>query len=357
MGFKKYLINEIFVIGNETPQQDDTIIAYNKWVWVISDENWEEYLDDIKEKLGIDDDYGDLYDLISGISDDHPDVIVGSFQGDTLNLDNRDWRHSTASPTLLKIMKEFNLQYVEVSFYDEIEHESSHFFQSREEFLTPLEEKWFYHGTCYKFLETMLVKGLVPPEGRVSNFGEIKHEDKVFVTLNLEKANFHALKAAEVHESFPLIIKLKIPDVNRLVMDYDVALSMYGKDHDNTIELDYDTIHDYATEGDDANWQLLANVAKRLETMPNDINTKLGVFGYVGRIPASMFKAIILDAFRFEQFYVGQIAGYGEYDFGTDRENFRSLPDWESYNMEDFKELKQDTEEQYEEEMKEYEDE
>lgn len=352
--FKEYLsLNEVFVIGDKKKLQGKNVVAFRQWIWVFEDEDFSEmYNNEMKKKLKISDDFDEFFDFESFVKDGgNEDLIVGTIEGRSLIIQVLGWRHSSASKTLEKLLKALKLQSVKIMSFDYNTEEDSEFEMSRDDFLKPLSKKVFYHGTSYKHLEKILKIG-IKATGK-TNFDDIVHEDKVFITLNMEKAHFHASTAASNHNSFPVIITMNIPDVSALVLDYDVAISIYGIGDERTIKLGYDEIHDFATRNAfNALTTAVSPFMKRQGKKLEDLNTKLGVFGYMGRIPANFFKKIILDEDSFREWYSYNILMGDEFEIKAG-----SLDTWYENSVKQFKDLKEEIEEAYNEEMEEREEE
>lgn len=325
IGFKYHIqLNEVFVLGKKTPQNGDVVVAFRKWVYLVDDDNFEELKSEMVKNLKVN------KSSASGIStpydweqyvnnEDNADIIAGTVSSGLLEIRVFDWRQSSASKTLEKALKALRLRGVDISFFDIASSDDDSLLQGREEFLIPLAKKTFYHGTSFASFGgrgNILSKGIMPSPGR-TNFAKVKHTDKVFVTLNKEKAFFHAITSSNNSNSFPLIISLTIPDVDKLVLDYDVALQFYGKSNPRTIKLGFKDIQKFAAQGNKyamaAQSKTISDLAKRQRNKQEDLNTKLGVFGYLGRISAPNFIDVIFDQDAFEQWYIEtEIFGSGE---------------------------------------------
>lgn len=329
----------------------DYIIAYKEYLWTFSErmntplsDLDERIYDEMKEILSHfhieieeDMDYTDVVDMIRETQ--HSVLfIIGNVVGNSLYISGEDnYRHSTASKTLLKVMDELNLSTVVVSSYlvsEEGDEIISEFRHAKEELLEPLENKSFFHGTNMKYALSIIKKGLIPKPEQ-TNYRNIKHHDKVFVTLNPERSQFHAYTAANEKESVPVILKLKIPDVTKLVLDYDVAVELYGREHYQTMKLDYDDVHSIATNGDSWHPELTDLVPKDDLAQVQDkssLNTKLGVFGYKGRIPATMIEEIWTSEDNIQLYVL-------EDEYGMSIERTSVVYDkFDRYTVEEFKE-------------------
>lgn len=279
-------LTELNVIGSTDDIEGKSVLSFEQWLWVYDYEDADEVFADFVDKAGFDPD----------LDTDHPLLIKGTIHANKLELTQEVDRHSTASKQLLKILKQFDLDGIVTQGYigDNLED----FTQSRHEFLAPLKDKIFYHGTSLTAVLKYISKRGLQPTTQNTNFRAIKHDNKVFVTLNMERALGYAMNAAQTHDDFPVILKLKIPDVDKLVVDYDAALDLYGLDHPITMELGYNDIY-HGTPGTylsmASNSPEIKKAVEQVRKSPDRLNSNLGVFGYVGRIPAAFIASASLD--------------------------------------------------------------
>jgi hypothetical protein len=336
-------LNELFKRG-----EGEFAIGYKQHLWLLDNEDFEEQTEvyqDMYDTLNTEredgfPEYSDIYGLNADIMDDkYPDIVMGRISNGMLYIiGDNNFRHSTASKTLLKMMDELDIDKVVVHgvYFDEDSDYEFEYEQTKEEFLKPLSEKFFYHGTDMNALKKILKTGIRPQEGK-SNYNKIQHSGKVFVTLNPERADFHANTAARNNDSFPVVIKLKIPDVDKLVLDYDVAIDVYGYEHELTMRLGYDDIMYYAAKGDlRFNPSLTNFVPKDKLAQVRDkssLNTKLGVFGYLGRIPASYFESLYLSEENLKTQAMLDVHGFSKYDIGAKA----VVGDYKEYSISEFK--------------------
>lgn len=347
--------------------EGEYVIGYKQYVWLLDEEDVEEESEvyqDMHDTLNSEredgfPEYESIYDLNGDMSDDtYPDIVMGRIlNGAIYIIGDSNFRHSTASKTLLKILDELDIDRVIVNgvHFEEDDEYEFQYEQTKEEFLKPLAEKYFYHGTDLKALKKIIKTGIRPQTGK-TNYNKIKHSDKIFVTLNPERADFHANTSAKNNNSFPVVIKLKVPDVDKLVLDYDVAIDVYGYEHELTMSLGYDDILDYATDGN-------LTFKKNLTTfVPKDeldqvrdkssLNTKLGVFGYLGRIPASMFEGLFINEDNLRSQVVMDYHDFDKEDAGAKT----IVGDYTEYTVREYVEEYRDIEEEIEQEMEDEED-
>lgn len=309
------LINELHIInmGDEDDHEyDGKNVLFNTIdgnVFIFTYNNTGDLVDRLVE----------LYDMGESDADDaiygnHPKFITANIVDGLLNINasEEDSPNSVLNKQVAKIVKQLDLDgitYENQMFGDDGEETDIEQTYSRDEVLNAtVKTTKFYHGTSSKFLKEIMSKGLMGTD--VTNYFKIEHENKVFVTTKLSKAAYHAINACQQHGGVPVILLIKLSDPNKLVLDYDVALIHYGIDHPLVQKLGYDAIfHDsgamYANKMDDSDieeWKKLAD--------KSSINTKSGIFGYQGRIPASDIKGFYID----EQSY----AMMSEFGYGTD---------------------------------------
>lgn len=270
------IINELFVhkSENDTNLNNKHLILYKKDLYIFDDSNWLEILENIKDLTSITS--TNMSSVLDNLSR-RPDIIVGVIQDNTIYIENKSnygsgiFNHSEQSPDLIKLKKELNMP-IKIAFKDQ------HIDRNLD--LMKLKDRTFYHGTCFKYLESILKKGIIPTD--TSNFDFIKHTDKIFMTLNIEKAVIHANLTAEKNDSFPVIIAFKIPDVSKLIPDFDLGNVAYGGESE--IMKRY-----YPNSSNSQHGYLDKNLKNK------DITNKHSIYGYVGRIPASMVTNIIID--------------------------------------------------------------
>jgi len=247
---------EVFVIGEREGAK--YVIAFRQWIWVFNTDTYAKVFPDIVDKLKYKGKKGfknsrkfyknDIYEFMQELSEEGHDVIIGEIVNGNLHFPyQHDFTQSSASKTLEKVLKELGLKGVTTTASDFVTGDEIEMFTGREEFLLPLANKTFYHGTSMDAVQRrgrILQKGIMPIPG-LSNYGKIRHSDKIFLTLKKDKAWYHARNASEIKGSFPIIIATTVPDVNKLVLDYDVAIKFYANVKSN-VTLAYKDIHNLA---------------------------------------------------------------------------------------------------------------
>lgn len=252
----------------------------------------------------IEDSLEELYDMtfddVQHSTEEDTKFIMGDIEHNQLVIRNT---YETSPTSILntqikKVIRQLNL--LGVVFQGEIHDENGdsqeieHVYSRDKVINSKVSSEVFYHGTDFKKLESIMSKGLMGTS--VTNYANIDHYDTVFITTKLHKAALHAITSASQNDSVPVIIQLKVPDTSKLVLDYDVAIEHYGIDHPLTIKMGYDTIHAGV-----ANAYTITKVdTSEVEAWKklidkSSLNTKTGIFGYQGRIPASHIIGVHVD--------------------------------------------------------------
>lgn len=336
-----FKINELFVHKEGDDPNDKYFINYKQDLWIFDDEEYEEkeIYKIINDKLGDDILTEDIYDSIQKIEEEYPYILTGKIYDNYIIISNINYRHGQYSKDLKKVSQYLKLP-VRISYqtgsYLDIDHEYDL------EYFEEIKDGYFYHGTCLKYLDGISVKGIIPNDN-TTNFDNIIHKDKIFITANLDKALFHANTAALNQNSFPIILKFKIPDISKLVLDYDLGLVFYGTDADVNKKLGYSNIHK-GTGG------IIHNTSILKDSEKIDISKKLGIYGYTGRIPASFIDDILIDI---------QTLSNHWYDFNLDTldydsdmwNNFNSVEFWSELSIKDTLKRVEQIEDNFESEM------
>lgn len=334
--FNEFILNELYVHKNSDELNDKKFLLYKENLWIFDEDEWIDLYEDINKALGKDILTDDYDDSMTTIREEYFYILIGYISNDVIYLEGSgDFRESEHSPDLFKLKKELNLP-IRINYDD---HGS--IYQNTlnvNVFKEKLENRKFYHGTSLNFLRSILKTGLKPNED-VTNYEFVNHRDKIFFTLNKEKALFHAINAARYNKSFPIIIEFKVPDVSKLVIDYDLAVQIYGSKSDIVKNLDYDRFTKIKSDN---------------KGYLKDITNKIGVFGYKGRIPVSHITDIHIDLHVYNDYQDIFNPEYGEYDEQTEAWNemsnvdmwsevskneiFKRLEDIESYFEDEFRE-------------------
>lgn len=320
---------EVFVKGGRVKDGSSVLaLRENIWVWNNRRE-FKRLAPFINKQLNTD--FNDPQDIERWLSYNH-DAVYGSINGGKLYINNLgDLRPSTNSPTLRKVLKQLKLSAATKQTYDFDSGAAVDFDKKREEFNADLSKNKFFHGTSTAHIENLLKTGLRPRPDQ-TNFDNIEHQDKVFVTTSEDKALFHAQMAAMKTESMPIILELKIPDPDKLVSDYDVVSNIIGANSELSSELGYDEIYyadRYAGHGNPSSGY--KDMVKRYAGKLGQISSHMGIFGYKGRIPATFIKEVQYDEYLLEVMMSNQAQMMEEFsiaDAQTHGEKARPYDDW-----------------------------
>lgn len=340
--FQEYLkVNELYVHKKKKEDLEGKhFILFQKDLWVFSEEEWEKkkYYNALNKAYGKKIASADLWDTVQSIQESYFDILTGKIEDGTIYIELRgsDFRHSEHSDDLFKLKSELNMP-VKVRFY------SGQYMDKEEEAYLDIEKKKleqrkFYHGTCLKFLPQILKNGLIPTPH--TNYKDIEHENKIFFSLNIEKAQYHAFHAAKINESFPIIVELRIPDVSKLIVDYDLARDVYGDDSEIMKDLGYDEFNKgYKRSG---------------MGYKKDITNKIGVYGYIGRIPATYLQDIWIDLYTYSNYQDLFNPELGSYDADSDIWNeFEDVSNWSEISKNDIMRKIEDAQEEYQSQFEE----
>lgn len=338
------ILNELKKVGYTNDYEDKRIIiAPDGYVFVFDDDN----ADDIDQVL-IDRYNSDIETIQEETEGGYHNFIMGIIKNNKLYIAEITESDLTSvfSSSIKKVIKEFNLdglgyesEYSGIS----IEHEIS-----RDDVLDATFKTFeMYHGTNSNFIMKILSKGLMPTKH--TNFDKIFHKDKIFFTSKYQYSTFHALHSARRKIAIPIIVKFKIPDENKIVLDFDIAINLYGIDHPLTKKLGYDLIYKSASGGkttfakkDESKletWKKLADKAS--------LNTRAGIFGYTGRIPPTFITGVYVDPDAIpiiaQQFEYGEIPE--DYDYESTEFVFMSVDKFKKLLQEAIDELHEFNEE------------
>lgn len=271
-------------------EKNYSVLVAGPYMWILDELNGDDsVLNDINDKLGISDskiqvnDISDLQDL----ADEYPEVIYAHVHDGTMYVNNLTINHHPASsPALKKLANTLGIN--EISTDSEMTYDPNPDIKTtfyKRELKGDLPD-WAYHGTNTAHMRSILTKGLIP-NSEVSNWESagVGKFDLVFLTMNIEKAVFHSKQSMRgLSGVFPVILKVKIPEKNRIVIDYDVASQMQAKEPYND-ELGYTSSSHFGF-----NYSSPLPIGR-----PKDLSKMTGIFGYKGRIPANHIMEIYAD--------------------------------------------------------------
>lgn len=320
--FEEYnKINELFIHKNKRIKTLDNkfFILYKKDLWIFDENEW------IKKKIYnvLNKAYGkiiasdSLEDTLIEIQESFYDILCGYIKNKTIFLKiSGDFRHSEHSDDLFKLEKELKMP-IKLNYHTGIHLEVEEELDINTE-KKKLQNRTFYHGTCLKFLNKILKIGITPTKH--SNYNIINHIDKIFFTLNLEKANLHAFNSSKKNNSFPIIISFNVPDINKLIPDFDLAIDAYGSNSEVSKT---------------SNYHKFNNTTNSKMNYNKDITKKIGIFGYKGRIPPSHINDIWIDLHTYSQ-YIEVFLSDENIEYDNDIwSDFNNVKNWSEISKDD----------------------
>jgi hypothetical protein len=326
MDFKQYfytLISEMVVSGST----GNRIIAHRGNIWRFDDFPDESQLRDIVNKTGVLEMEGDepldeeelnaaFDEIYQAILDERPDIFIGRINGQNYlqNDSDNELTYGPDSPMINKMVRMLKTDGYQAADSD---YTSGETYWSSE--LKGDLPEWAYHGTNLSGLASIIKYGLNPSEENAGNWG-FQFGDKIYLTTKQDYAIYHANNSARKQGSPPILFRIRIPDRNRITVDYDVAKT-YGI-HDKADEEGYSgIISNHTHEYDRKRNKLISQYSPK-----TDWTKATGVFAYKGRIPAKFIQ------------WIGYKDNYDGYS-ATDEES--SLSQDEMQVLHDFSDIKE----------------
>ena len=270
-----------------------------------------ENIKDVLKLLNIpkDADIEDIYELFHYINENHPYIIKGELRDNKIYLDtDLNYKLSGISKDMKKLKDFLKADDVIINHMHGIYLDGDENLKLE---IDDLKDTYFYHGTCLEYLNNILRFGIKPMSG-ITNFKNIHHSDKIFLTTDKSKAIFHADKCAKNVNSIPVILKINIPDLDKLFPDFDLVISFYGKDSKYAKELDYHNID--VGKYVDKSMKFLSE-----EDYLIDLSKRFGLYAYKGRIPSKFIETI---------YTLPELVPYP--DYYTEDESVQ-MPSWNSF--------------------------
>lgn len=312
--FETTRLDELFLRHRPLEEVDDNVqvVAHRQNVWLFSYEEEGELEDEIYQMTGA-----------SGYEEarERPDIITGSFDGNTLWVDTSietgmDPRVSTYIRKLAQFIGASNVTMSQRSGAELEDDEEVELYMHEIGKGAP---DMAFHGTHTGALPDIVRFGLDPQRGTGNWESEVGRFEMNFLTVRYDTAMFHAKGSAEKNNQAPVIIQVRIPDKNQVGPDYDVALAT-GLDPELGDKLGFTGSQGWANQMQWSGHQQKEVMARSGQK----IWQHSGIFSYRGRIPASFIVGIQADLSGEEGLFdPEEVYGAPMYDFGTDMEEFR----------------------------------
>lgn len=324
------VINELHIHNKRDDYNDTSFVLYKSDVWFFTESQFKKIKLELTKAFNnkIDLSYtSNIHDLFDALID-FPLILCGYIRNNKVIIQPSDFSHSFNSTDVKKLYNIVKLPIYVINHDGDVK-------QLLDISKTYDKDTIYYHGTCLKFLPDILKYGIKPND--FANF-DVNHTDKIFFTTDLNKANFHALTTSINNKSFPIIVAFRVPDADKLIPDYDLAIKVYGKDSEIVKKYGYnqfDIAQDYGNE-------------PNLKYDRNIIN-KIGVFGYLGRIPTSFINDIFIDLVAYSKYQNLFNPEYGEYPSDNLFHDFyfASPQDWSELSPKDVLQRVESIEDEY----------
>lgn len=287
MDFKQFLLE---MIVHKESEQPEYVVAFRGDIWLLDDNS-----DFEKIKASITANHNklqnhpsnremdDYYDLEGWIKDVVPDAIAGSIRNKKLYLAiDPESNYAVTSPLIKKVVNTLKLRSVSYSVSIPLSDGNEKDLEIKKKDIKGNFPDFAYHGTSGKNILSLLKFGIAPLSnihGDVinrnvkSNFPQIiSHGDLIFLTSNLNKAEWHAEISSHNQKGHPIILQVKIPDKSLIVPDFDVD-----------------------SRSDRTNYQHKPDIFSAVYSVNSLKASKhSGIFGYKGRIPASFIMSVLI---------------------------------------------------------------
>lgn len=275
-------INELFLQGNRRNPRFWAAMGDTVWLEGNKGKLADKVIKHMEKKTGVQVDGDSLEEIVqfTDALEERPEILFGAVdpEDDTLavwtgrghGIDS-DIRHNVLAHKVARALKK---KYIKKTRWgDTID-------------MAPVKKEHTlpdraYHGTSLKALRRILKIGLRAQDHGKGNYPGVEHQQHVFFTTNLKKAQDHAMHAARQADSIPFIVEIKIPDKNALRADYDV-----------------DTMADQSEEDWDhirAQHQFNSDMAKGVIKQKGfGASRDTGVYGYRGAVPPSHIISVYI---------------------------------------------------------------
>lgn len=244
LSFKEFIISgkvdlsllyEMKVVGE--PQADTLLIAFYDVIFLFKEHELESYKQKILDKIKLlYPDYNEtkfnliknLRELTNIVNDTLEDVIIGYIDSEKtlhfLNTLPRDYRVNGLPKKVVDTLK--RKEYI--GKFEFVKEPDTKVRKDNEKIIV-------YHGTNSDKISDIIRNGLLRgKETDWEDLGDIIN-DRLFFTIDVEQALFHANRTSKLDRnenkfnSFPVILKVVLPDKTKLEPDYDVE-RMTGED-------------------------------------------------------------------------------------------------------------------------------
>lgn len=265
---------KVIKVGKTAPKYGWNFMAYRDKVWLVDPDEWEpadgaDLYKALVKNLGDEDipnpmDADGYYDWVQQLDEILVDFFAGTYDPDTYTItaSHTDSPSFRSSPLVKKVVKALGA--MTVDYEGEYEFDRGEYIDTRDKLPDVM-----YHGTSTHALQRILRQGLRP--GNPTNWtGDNYHgtfDQHIFMTDSPIHARWHAADTARKKGGEAVVLKVKIPDKDKLTPDWDA--DSFSKSQKKTFQKVNKSPNNRSTVG---SWKT---------------SKAFGRFGYKGRIPAS----------------------------------------------------------------------
>lgn len=286
------LLNELLVYGEK--ENESYVVAFERHVFIIKDENKKESIDDIISKLyptwpdnPIKKDVFFLAHEYMKVSLDITlkkmqslikDIFIGKLLENSntmyvLNFGDFDGEHS---PYIQQILQTLKIKHVITGGY--IGSEGVKFITNDE--IKKLPDTGF-HGTSSKYLTSILKFGI--ETDKPSNWKNIQHVKYIFFSTKSIRSLFHAQRISKFQNSTPIIIEFRIPNKDHITQDFDIEK--------------YTGVNQIYTK-------VKSDIPKKaISNKPMSLSKNLGIYAYIGDILPQYIKAVWIPKHKADHYF------------------------------------------------------
>jgi len=268
---------KVVQVGRKAPKHGWEFIAYRDKIWLVDPKEWvpadgADLYQALVKNMGDEDvpnpmevDY--FYDWANQLNELIVDLFVGSYDPNEhkITASHTDSPSFRSSPLVKKVVKQLGA--MTVNYEGEYEFDRGEYIDTRDKL-----PKVMYHGTSSVFLQRILRQGLRP--GNPSNWsGDNYHgtfKEHIFLADSPIHARWHAADTARKKGGEGVVLKVNVPDQNKLTPDWDA--DSFSTSKNKTFAKVNQAGNSRSTVG---SWKT---------------SKAFGRFGYKGRIPASHIK-------------------------------------------------------------------
>lgn len=221
------LLSEMIVVGQGLG--DCNIIAYKSKIWKLNQNTYDiedSVIDDIYNtlgyKIGTNDPLKVIQGMIINLNYGNNEILFGSMENGELIIDDKYFpmikspKESILFKKVVETLHPRNIKFTS----DVLKIIDRASFKRRVD-----SDMIFYHGTISNYLINIIRKGLDKDTINSNYPKSVKNiiKGRTFITSNFQYAFSHAVRAAKIHDAYPVVISFRVRFEDLLQPDYDVG--------------------------------------------------------------------------------------------------------------------------------------